>query len=181
MAMAACTYLVTDANSYLLMAKSKVVDVKRQVTIPKLELNGIVIGVRLSHNVLQSLRPAIGVSQLLILSDSEIAISWIKTRNQKGTGVFVENRVKEILTTMQKIEESGSQVQIGFIDTSKNLADCGTRGISQNEFNSHSWWTGYNLQQIRELAQNLGCIPEDDGEELPTDVQLSQVRKQEEY
>ncbi|VDL78452.1 unnamed protein product [Nippostrongylus brasiliensis] len=168
MAMAACTYLANDTQSHLLMAKSKVSDVKRQTTIPKLELNAITIGTRLSLNVLQSLKSAVHIDRILIVSDSEIALKWVSSPVRRSNGVYVTNRVKEVQKLARQMESSKTSIAFGYIDTSRNPADCATRGIQCNDFLRHKWWTGYSLKQIEEEKIVVDCrtVPGEEGDDL---------------
>ncbi|KAK6763555.1 hypothetical protein RB195_024034 [Necator americanus] len=173
-AMAACTYLSTDTKSHILMAKSKVSDAKREITILKLELNAITIGTRLSFNVIQSLTNEIHIHRILILSDSEIALKWIASPNTRSSGVFVANRIKEVQKVVRDLNSLKILVQFGYIDTNHNPADCGTRGLTKDQFSAHIWWTGYTLKQITEnkIARDFVSIPDNEGEELPSSIEM---------
>uniref|UniRef100_A0A7I4YZT0 Peptidase A2 domain-containing protein n=1 Tax=Haemonchus contortus TaxID=6289 RepID=A0A7I4YZT0_HAECO len=173
-AMTACIYIVNETSSYLLMAKSKIPHMKYQATIPKLELNALAIGVRLTSNVFQSMNPSINVKNILILTDSEIALHWISTPKYRGNGVFVTNRVKEIHEIVQNLESLKLSVKFGYIDSSKNPADCGTRGLSKENFGSHVWWHAYSLQQISSegMGKNLHSLQTSEYEEFPSEACL---------
>nr|CDJ98122.1 Integrase domain containing protein [Haemonchus contortus] len=177
-AMAACTYLSAENVSHLVMAKSKVSDVQKETTTPKLELNALTIGARLSQNVLRSLIPVMHVSHILLLSDSEIALKWISSPIHRNNGVFVRNRVREIRKIVDEITTLGVPVRFGYIDTANNPADCGTRGMSSKEFSTHKWWTGYSLKEINEdhIMRNIVTIPEDDGEEMMESVDVHAIQ-----
>ncbi|KAK6756363.1 hypothetical protein RB195_014649 [Necator americanus] len=114
------------------MAKSKVPDAKREITIPKLELNAITIGTRLSFNVIQSLTNEIHIDRILILSDSDIALKWVASPNTRSSGVFVADRIKEVQTIVRDLNSLKILVQFGYIDTNHNSADCGTRGLTKD-------------------------------------------------
>ncbi|KAK6024669.1 hypothetical protein OSTOST_09519, partial [Ostertagia ostertagi] len=178
LAMAACTYLSTENESHLVMAKSKVSDAQKETTIPKLELNALTIGTRLSINVLRSLLPVIHISRILILSDSEIALKWISSPIHRSNGVFVANRVKEIRRIVEELATLGVSVQFGYIETANNPADCGTRGVSSKDFATHKWWTGYTLKEINEsrVMRNTVTMPEEDGEEIMESVDVHTIQ-----
>ncbi|KIH58458.1 hypothetical protein ANCDUO_11336 [Ancylostoma duodenale] len=148
------------------MAKSKVSDIKRQTTIPKLELNAITIGARLCLNVLLSLKSSIHIDNVFIFTDSEIALNWIAAplHRNNSLGVFITNRIKEVHKIVKNFEASIVSVQFGYINTTRNPADCGTRGLARDDLEAHIWWTGYNLEQIKntEIIRNLFSIPEEE-------------------
>ncbi|KAK6022278.1 hypothetical protein OSTOST_12032 [Ostertagia ostertagi] len=149
--MTACTYLATEDDSNFLIAKSKVADYKRPATVPKMEMNAIAIGARLTLNTYLSLRYATRITRVILLSDSEIALNWTKSPiHHQGIGPYVKNRVKEVYNIVKELEEMNVQVQFGYIDTKQNPADIGTRGASGEEFSSHIWWKAYSLRSISE-------------------------------
>ncbi|VDP21921.1 unnamed protein product [Heligmosomoides polygyrus] len=147
--MTACTYLTSESDSNLLMAKSKVTDYKRPTTIPKMEMNAVTIGARLSLNTYLSLRNAVYITKIIILTDSEIVLKWIKcVPNRQNVGPYVKNRVKEIYKIVKMLEEMKVEIQFGYIDSKWNPADIGTRGATSEELLSHIWWKGYPLKSI---------------------------------
>ncbi|KIH56787.1 hypothetical protein ANCDUO_13030 [Ancylostoma duodenale] len=94
-AMASCVYLRSDNAVNLLMAKRKLPPLDSKVTVPKLELNAMTLGMRLTNSVVSQLSSAVTISRVLILSDSEIALNWIKSTPRHDVGPFVKNRVTE--------------------------------------------------------------------------------------
>ncbi|KAK6762887.1 hypothetical protein RB195_023549 [Necator americanus] len=131
------------------MAKSKVTDSNRPTTVPKLEINAITIGARLTLNTFLSLKSSISINNVIFLTDSEIALNWLKgSLNHPKTGLYVKNRIREIRDIVQSLERMEVGVKFGYIDTKWNPADIGTRGASNHEFVSHVWWDGYSLEKI---------------------------------
>ena len=103
----------------------------RHLTIPRLELLAILIGVRASKFVLKHLK--LEVSSWIVWSDSQCALQWLKST--KPLSVFVENRIKEILRERD--------VTFRYIVSSHNPADLATRGLTFSEINDSSlWWNG---------------------------------------
>ncbi|XGW22154.1 hypothetical protein V3C99_004829, partial [Haemonchus contortus] len=167
MAMAACAYISNAEEANFLMAKSKVADAKKPATIPKMELNAMTIAARLVHNILLSINPLLHIESVLLLCDSEIALNWLQyPKHQQGTGKYVSNRIKEIHKIVREIEGMSINVQIGYVDTKHNPADCATRGLSSSELMNHSWWKGYTLKEIQNngYVSKLYTIQEEDGE-----------------
>ncbi|KAK5976265.1 hypothetical protein GCK32_009821, partial [Trichostrongylus colubriformis] len=176
MAMAACAYLTNEEEANFLMAKSKIANAKKPVTIPKMELNAIAIAARLTNNILLSIRTLLQVERVLILCDSEIALNWLQSsKHRQNTGKYVSNRIKEIYRIVREIEGLSINVQIGYVDTKRNPADCATRGLSSSEFSNHNWWKGYTLKEIHTggFVSKLVIIQEEDGE--PETVVTSHV------
>ncbi|XGW03187.1 hypothetical protein V3C99_014858 [Haemonchus contortus] len=166
-AMTACTYLSTEDTSHFLMAKSKISNAKHPTTIPKMELNAIAIGVRLTFNVFLSMKSSLNISKIVFLTDSEIALKWLQSKpNRERTGVYVKNRIREVRQITQSLLEEGIEVKYGYIDTKWNPADIGTRGTSTQEFSSHIWWSGYSQNTLKErFTSTLFCLPDDPEQE----------------
>ena len=109
----------------LVMSKGRVAPIKMQ-TIPKLELESCVVGLRLTKFVVESLGMA--VSEVAFWTDSTTALAWINSRNCKFP-VFVANRVGEIL-------EGSRRDQWRHVPGRLNPVDCGTRGLAVEELNN---------------------------------------------
>ncbi|KAK6017720.1 hypothetical protein OSTOST_16755 [Ostertagia ostertagi] len=153
LAMTACTYLATHNDSNFLIAKSKSADYKHPITVPKMEMNAVAIGARLTMNTYLSLKTAIQVTKVILLSDSEIVLNWIKSSlRRQGTGQYVKNRVKEVHSIVKELQGMNISVQFGYIDTKQNPADIGTRGASAEELGSHIWWKAYSICNITESS-----------------------------
>jgi diketogulonate reductase-like aldo/keto reductase len=75
----------------LIFAKTRLAPVKK-MTIPRLELMPVLIGVRCLKFVKTQLM--IEISHEYFWTDSQIALDWINSKKQLP--VFVKNRVKEI-------------------------------------------------------------------------------------
>ena len=91
---------------------------KRELTIPRLELLAVVIGIRALKFVTKELR--LKVPERILWTDSQCVLYWLKTR--KPLSVFVENHIKEI-----KLEKD---VTFHYVSTVDNPADFATRGLS---------------------------------------------------
>nr|CAD2177242.1 unnamed protein product [Meloidogyne enterolobii] len=102
-----------------------------KLTIPRLELLGILSGVRASKFVQRELQREI--DKTFIWSDSTIALSWLKETDHQP--VFIANRTKEIRTL--------TNCEFRYVNTTENPADLVTRGKSPSELQSnHLWWHG---------------------------------------
>ncbi|EYC45476.1 hypothetical protein Y032_0426g1250 [Ancylostoma ceylanicum] len=130
-AMAACVYLRSKNAVNLLMAKGKLPPLDSKMTVPKLELNALTLGMRLTNSVISQLSSTVKISRVLILSDSEIALNWIKSLLRSDVGPFVKNRVWEVRKITTSLEKSGYEVEFGHISSQWNPADCATRGVDK--------------------------------------------------
>ena len=100
------------------------------ITIPRLELLGILIGVR----GLKFVEAELGLSVLpkVLWTDSQCALQWMQST--KPLPVFVTNCLKEI--------KSLSETDIRFVPTEDNPADIATRVMTPQELSSSTWWNG---------------------------------------
>jgi hypothetical protein len=97
-AFAAVVYLRTehangDIEINLVVSKIRVAPIKRQ-SIPRLELLGATILVRLVKSVKEAMSSLKTPSEVFLWSDSYTVLCWI--RNDKTWKPYVQNRVKEI-------------------------------------------------------------------------------------
>ena len=99
------------------MGRSKIAPIKQQ-SLPRLELDAAVLGVRLSEFIQSSLR--IPLSSVTFWTDSTTVLAWIKSDSKQKT--YVSHRIKEIL------EKTKSQ-QWHHVPGASNPADHATRGI----------------------------------------------------
>ena len=136
-AYAAAVYVrAVDANGSvsvkLLTAKTKVAPIK-QVSIPRLELCGVVLGAKLLNHVVESKRfPTV---KMFGWTDSLIVLSWIKSHPSKWT-TFIANRVGEV-------HRISSTTVWRHVSTKFNPTDCASRGITPTELIQNiSWWSG---------------------------------------
>ena len=134
-AYAASVYLVQfngeqESKSDLIFSKTRLAPLKK-ITIPRLELMGVVIGVRCLQYVKQQLKVTVVGSYLY--TDSQCVLKWINS--DKDISVFVKNRVKEF-------KEDG-EIVFGYVSTKENPADVATRGADvQKLADNQIWWYG---------------------------------------
>ena len=119
----------------LLFAKSRIRPMK-DVTIPRMELLGTVLGIRAILYVKNQIK--VPISKMYLWSDSKCVLCWIlgKEKQQKR---FIENRLREV---------KRDDVEYRFVPTSHNPADIGSRGMMPEELKSNSlWWNGPQFLQ----------------------------------
>ncbi|XP_022793281.1 uncharacterized protein LOC111332252 [Stylophora pistillata] len=127
-----CGYDNDNVTSRLMAAKSKVAPLS-SMTVPRLELMGAVLGLRLAQLLLTALE--VPMQSVTFYSDSTDVLWWIRGRG-KDFRSFVANRIGEI----QMFTEP-SQWQ--YVSTKENPADLCTRGVTPSELAKCSlWWNG---------------------------------------
>jgi len=137
LAYAAATYARQErpdgtAKVTLALAKARPTPIKRK-TIPMLELQGAVLGARLSQMVAETL--SISTAAQHFWTDSMNVLYWIKSPSRKFK-VDVGNRISDI----QEMTAPGNWRHIS---TKQNPADMPSRGASAEQLTDDpTWWTG---------------------------------------
>ncbi|MCP4486607.1 MAG: hypothetical protein GY820_04700, partial [Gammaproteobacteria bacterium] len=118
-----------ESKTTLLFSKTRLAP--EGVSLPRLELMALVIGVRVAHFVKTQLK--LQIDSTHIFSDSECVLKWLTST--KPLTIFVSNRLKEI-----KQQENNN---FSYIPSKENPADCASRGMSCAELkNFDLWWLG---------------------------------------
>lgn len=133
-AFATAVYLqmTTDTSNIcnLVFSKTRLAP-KKKISMPRLELLAVLIGVRSINFVENQLKLAI--SEKILWTDSQCVLHWIKTKKPLTT--FVENRVKEI--------QSCSDIEFQYVISSDNPADIASRGTTVDTLKENTyWWNG---------------------------------------
>lgn len=160
-AVASVAYMVShgpDASSQIgfVMGKTKVAP-SRGHTIPRLELCGAVLSVETADFILEQIDTEI--HKVRYFTDSKVVLGYICNRTRRFH-TYVSHRVERILNSSQP-------AQWCYVDTSRNPADTGTRGIAANDMADSMWLLG-PPKCVYSMHQQDSCYPllspEDDKE-----------------
>ena len=116
----------------LIVSKSRVAPLSA-TSIPRLELMGAILGLRLAFSVAKVLK--VDQKSLIFWTDSMNVLWWIR-KPSRGFKPFVANRIGEI-------QSSTNPEQWRHVSTKENPADLPTRGTSvANLKDNVLWWSG---------------------------------------
>lgn len=101
-------------------------------TVSRLELTAAVVSVRVSEQLRRELK--VGVVKEVFWMDSKVILGYIANKVTRFH-VFVANCVQEI-------QERSSVEQWRYIDTKRNPADDGSRGLPASQISGSKWITG---------------------------------------
>jgi hypothetical protein len=111
-------------------AKTHVAPIKQVLTIPKLELQGAVMSVRLACSIRDELD--VQIIQVVFWTDSLTVLKYI-TNETRRWKIFVANRISEI-------RENSDPAQWKYVPSKLNPADQASRGVSSQELSIDSMW-----------------------------------------
>lgn len=145
---------LNNSSSALVACKARVTPLKNveNFTIPRKELMAALCGVRLMKTIYSSLN--LPNCEKFFWSDSQVVLHWIHSSNPLKWGIFVCNRLKEILQTSSPLEWSHCPGEI-------NPADIPSRGCNlQKLINNRLWFQGpefLNDQTYPKFYPKLRC------------------------
>ena len=143
----------SDTRCVLVGSKTRVAP-QKMLSIPRLELQAAVLGIRLAKNMCD--QHSIAITERFFWSDSRTVLCWLNSDHRRYRQ-FVAFRIGEIL-------EDSSLKEWHWISTKMNVADEATKWTKKPELSSDSrWFTGPDF-----LRENMQCWPIKD--EIPTNV-----------
>ncbi len=137
-----CHYTDYPISSCLIASKCRVAPVKT-MTIPRLELMGAILSVRLAQTILKVLT----VDRVLFWTDSENVWHWVRNQSREFKP-FVANRIGEI-------QRSTNPDQWYHVPGAMNPADLATRGLSAEQLSSCQFW----MEGPKFLKDNVATWP----------------------
>lgn len=159
-----CIYLWVQYNDdniscNLIAAKSRVAPLK-QLTLPRLELQGAVLMASLSNRIRSILDASLTIDSVHLWTDSEIVLSWIKSHPSRWS-VYVANRVSIIQTQT-------AQCHWHHVSSGSNPADVISKGAMPCDLiKSELWWYGPSYLRNPQLdltkydTDSIGNPPEE--------------------
>lgn len=163
-------YLRTiDSNSIihsnLIIAKSKLTPIRKPLTIPRSELCGAVLAVKILESAKSNLQ--IEINNIFMWTDSAIVLSWIRGDPNRWS-IFVCNRVNKIL-------QHTNIDQWHHVISKDNAADCNSRGLNISQLiESSLWWHGPHWLSLyqSEWPESPFNFIEDDQSELKSKFKM---------
>ena len=171
-AMCIVAYLKDEATLKLIyvIGKCRVAPI-RHMTVPKLELQAVVYGVRLRKQILNE--HDVKIDKIYHWTDSSTVLQWLQAAHKKQQ-VFVANRAAEIL-------ENSSMDQWRHVKGVENPADIGTRGMSIERLkesvrlNGQTWLQADEEKWPKPWCQVNEREPEQVMSTVATETKLNQI------
>ncbi len=121
------------------------------LSIPRLELQGAVLAVRLGNLLQEELR--LGPLKRIYWTDSMVVVQYLRNRSRRFKP-FVANRIAEILN-------HSAADDWHYVTTDDNPADCCTRGLRAAALQpAHLWFQGPEFLQGKQLLFPNALVPE---------------------
>ncbi|KRX25565.1 hypothetical protein T07_5107 [Trichinella nelsoni] len=121
-------YLAQGMTTAFVAAKSRVVNPLKTTTVPRLELQAFIVGVRLADTLLKELENRLVIGRVVFWSDSLVVLYWINSDENRYLP-FVSNRLREINETLQSCRFKDRHVEVRYVPSKENPADLISRGM----------------------------------------------------
>ncbi|XP_073953580.1 uncharacterized protein [Choristoneura fumiferana] len=151
-----------NASLTLLCSKSRINPRNQDtITIPRLELNAMLLLAKLTNRVYDTLNLKINIQGVYLFADSQIALAWVNTEPIR-LQAYVANRVR-------LIRELTARWRWLYVATDDNPADYVSRGADPDELlQLTTWWNGPGFLQNGkyDFNENFTKPPTDDLPEM---------------
>lgn len=140
-----CLYLRSidsqgKVHVHLLCSKSRINPLKKELTIPRVELNAAMLLAKLTRKIHDTIHNTLQVNETYLFSDSQIVLAWLKTDAAK-LQTYVANRVRAIGELLHSCHWR-------YVNTGDNPSDFLSRGLQPQELeNNKMWWHGPSFLQ----------------------------------
>ena len=104
---------------------------EKNMSLPRLELQGLVSGSRLLESLLPEILRVLNVKRIFLWTDSTVTLAWVSSETGKFV-TFVANRVAEVQENLTRYENIPCQIR--HVKGTQNPADLLTRGKTGKEF-----------------------------------------------
>ena len=163
-AYATCVYLRQICNGVakvdLIFAKSRLAPLKG-MTMPRLELLAVLIGVRSLQFVKEQLK--LKITKTLLWTDSKCVIGWLNT--DRKLEIFVRNRILEI---------KSCSVSVDYVKSGENPADIASRGTNVQSLQENQlWWHSPDFTSVtRENEMDTEAQMNNDWHQVEKEVKM---------
>lgn len=153
----ATAYIKTGEQCHLLLSRSRLAPITSKSTIPRLELQGATIAVKLLLMIKEAYHLTSN-EQICIYLDSQVALAQINFRDPEvNLKRFVSTRVKYIQSHVEP-------ARFSYVKSENNPADLVSRGILPRDIlHNELWWNGPEFlkhEEFQAFIQGDGQIPE---------------------
>jgi len=156
--------LSTDTvSSNLIFSKLKNAPNKEK-TLPTLELMSAYLALRCINMIIDPVKDR--VMDVTICLDSQVALSWILSKDVKSKNVCAKNRVKDITGFVSDVKTNYNlDVKFKYIPTELNPADLITRGLTFSELQAKMQFWMHGPEFLGQAPtvwpeRQLGCLSE---------------------
>ena len=156
-------YLIQGNQQNFMFSKTKL-SPRPTKTLPSLELMSVYLALKCITNIVYSNNlKSVKFNNVIVYSDSQVALAWLLKGHAPRKNVFVNNRLKDIKALKDTLESRNIDVCHKFIVGTDNLGDSITRHntIAQIEESLPTWLNGPSWLKtlVPPSVGNLGCIP----------------------
>jgi hypothetical protein len=156
-------YTIQGDNQSFMFSKTKLAPMPHK-TLPSLELMSVFLALKCMVNIIDSKNlNNVKFRNIIVYSDSQVALSWLLKEQAPRKNVFVNNRLKDIKLLKETLGSRNICVSHKFIVGSDNVSDCITRCNTKAQIDDSlaSWLRGpvWLCTHAPPTVGNLGCIP----------------------